>query len=40
MEMNAKYEQMKGLVKKMNDEEKEIVLEINYFKSKIQLEKA
>jgi hypothetical protein len=30
MEMNAKYEQMKRLVKNMNSDQKELILEINY----------
>lgn len=40
MEMNAKYEEMKQFVKKMNDEERELILEINYMKKKIEKENA
>jgi hypothetical protein len=35
MEMNAKYENMKRLVKKMNEDERELMMEINYIKKKI-----
>ena len=38
MEMNAKYEQIKGLVKRMNDDERELIMEINFLKKKIDKE--
>jgi hypothetical protein len=38
MEMNAKYENMKRLVKKMNEDERELMMEINYIKKKIERE--
>ncbi len=36
--MNAKYEQIKGLVKRMNNDEKELIMEINFLKKKIDKE--
>lgn len=33
--MNTKYENMKRLVKKMNKDERELMMEINYIKNKI-----
>ena len=37
MEMNTKYEQMKGLVKTLGEEDTELMMEINYIKRKIEI---